>query len=75
MGARDFDLPEPLEALLLAECEARGVAVRAHDEIRMLVGSPEESWPACCRGSCQPCVDEHKQVARAILASWRQQPG
>jgi hypothetical protein len=71
VGARDFDLPEPLEALLVAECEARGVAERSRDELRMLLSSPPESWPTCCRGSCQPCVDEQTSVARAILARWR----
>ena len=71
MSARDFELPEALESLLVAECDEWGLPPRAHDEVRMLVSTPEESWPKCCRGSCRPCVDEHTAVARAILARWR----
>lgn len=75
MSASDFDLPPALEALVLAECAVQGLPARSHDEIRALVSSPESSWPVCCRGSCNPCIDEHTSVARAILARWRARSG
>jgi hypothetical protein len=43
------------------------VPAREHDLVRQLLSTPEAQWPACCRGSCSPCVDEHKAVARTIL--------
>ena len=70
MAARDFDLPPPLEALVVAVCRARGVPEREHDAIRALVSSPEGQWPACCLGSCSPCVDDQKAYAREVMARW-----
>lgn len=75
MSARDFDLPPALESLLLAECAVQGLPARSFDEIRLLVSSPESTWPTCCRGSCSTCVDEHTAVARAILKRWRSASG
>jgi len=72
MSADDFHLPAELETLLLQVCAERDVPARRHDEIRSLVQTPRESWPACCGASCQPCVEESKEVAREVLARWLQ---
>lgn len=67
MSAVHFELPEALEAILQAVCAEQGVPARRHDEIRMLLRQPSSAWPPCCRGSCQPCVDEQTSIAREVL--------
>lgn len=71
MSASDFDLPPALEAALMGTCRARAVARREQDAIRALVSSPPEAWPVCCGAECQPCVEDHKEVAREVLVRWR----
>ena len=61
-------LPADVEALLQAVCAEQGVAARRHDELRMLLTTPPENWPVCCRGTCELCVDEQTSVARMVLA-------
>jgi len=68
MSAADFDLPAALETLLQQVCTERGVPVRHHDELRLLLRTPTERWPACCKASCYPCVDDRTRIAREILA-------
>jgi hypothetical protein len=72
MGAQDFELPAQLEALLQEVCAEHGVPARRHDDIRALVESPSDTWPACCGASCSPCVEDSKSTARVILARWSQ---
>jgi hypothetical protein len=67
VSAEDYALPAEIEALLPEVCDVHGVPAREHDLIRQLLSTPEAQWPACCRGSCSPCVDEHKAVARKVL--------
>jgi hypothetical protein len=76
MSAGHFSLPPALEVLLDEACERRRIPDRRRDEIRALLLQPSHAWPSCCRGSCDPCVDEQTQVAREILAHWslRSQP-
>ena len=75
MGASDFGLSADLEALLLEVCRREGVETRREDEIRALVASPPERWPACCGAACRPCVEDQKSIAREILARWRARGG
>jgi len=70
MSADDYDVPADLEALLQEVCREQGVPPRQHDELRSLVTTPQSSWPACCGGSCSPCVEDPKSIAREILARW-----
>jgi len=72
VSARDFALPPELEALLQEVCAEHGIPRRRHDELRQYLMRPTESWPACCRGSCSPCVDEQASVAREVLARYRE---
>jgi hypothetical protein len=69
LTADDYALPAELEALLPEVCDRHGVPAREHDLIRQLLSTAEAQWPACCRGDCSPCVDEHKAVARTILVT------
>ena len=71
MGDARFDLPDELEALLQQVCKEEGVPARRLDELRLLVSSEPSSWPLCCGGSCTPCVDDQKAIAREVLARWR----
>jgi hypothetical protein len=64
---RYFELAAELEQLLQDVCNEQGVPERRHDELRMLLQQPSSEWPACCRGSCEPCVDEQTAIAREVL--------
>ena len=70
MSARDFDLPAELEALLQKVCSERGIPSRLHDELRLLLAQPPETWPTCCKASCAPCVDDQARIAREVLSRW-----
>jgi hypothetical protein len=70
MSAADYKLPADLEALLQEVCREQNVPPRQHDELRSLITTPQSTWPACCGGSCQPCVEDPKSIAREILARW-----
>jgi hypothetical protein len=70
MSAADFALPAELEALLQAVCREQGVPLRRHDELRALLLEPRAQWPACCGGSCQPCVLDQTSLASEILARY-----
>jgi hypothetical protein len=75
VAAEDYALPGELEQLLRALCAERGLPERQHDAIRQLLSSAPSEWPVCCRGSCSPCVDEQKSVAREILLRARRTSG
>jgi hypothetical protein len=75
MSTRDFDFPATLEALVQQVCKEQGLSRRRLDEIRQLVESDPENWPVCCRGSCEPCVDESIAAARIVLERWAAQGG
>jgi hypothetical protein len=70
MSAADYNLPAELEALLQQICLEQNIPARQHDELRSLITSAPSTWPACCGGSCTPCVEDPKAVAREILARW-----
>jgi hypothetical protein len=70
MSATDYNLPAELEALLQQICREQNIPERQHDELRSLITSPQSSWPACCGGSCSPCVEDPKSIAREVLALW-----
>ncbi len=72
MSAEDFDLPAELETLLQGVCAEQAVPRRRHDEIRALLESRPSAWPLCCRGSCEPCVEESKRLAAEVLARLRE---
>lgn len=75
MAAEDFDLPVELEQLLQQVCRERAVPRRRHDELRALLRQPQTSWPECCKGQCDPCVDDQARIAREILARAGGAPG
>ena len=74
MSAADFDLPAALETLLAQVCNERGVPERHKDELRLLLCTPPEDWPVCCKASCHPCVDDQMRVAREILKRFAADP-
>jgi hypothetical protein len=74
VSSSDFALPPELEALVQQVCAEENLPARRHDEIRELVSTPPSTWPACCGANCQPCVEDSKSVARAILARWKAAP-
>lgn len=67
MAAKDFDLPAELETLLQQVCTERAVPRRRHDELRNLLREPQTNWPACCKGQCDPCVDDQVRIACEVL--------
>lgn len=68
MSAADFALPPELEALLQTVCREQSVPERRHDEVRALLLAPRTQWPACCGGSCTPCVLEQTSLVSEVLA-------
>lgn len=70
VSTKDFSFPGALEALVQQVCREQGLPRRRLDEIRQLVETDPENWPVCCRGSCEPCVDESIVVARIVLERW-----
>jgi hypothetical protein len=68
MSAADFALPAELEAMLQIVCREQNVPERRHDELRALLLEPRAQWPACCNGSCEPCVLEQTSLASEVLA-------
>ena len=75
MSAADYNLPPDLEALLQQICREQHIPPRQHDELRSLITTPQSTWPACCGGSCNPCVEDPKITAREILAAWAARKG
>jgi hypothetical protein len=75
MSATDYSLEPELEAFLQQICREQNIPVRQHDELRSLLTVPQSIWPACCGGSCNPCVEDPKATAREILALWRARKG
>jgi hypothetical protein len=75
VSTKDFDFPSTLEALIQQVCKERGMPRRRLDEIRQLVESDPDNWPVCCRGSCDPCVDECTAAARVVLERWAARGG
>lgn len=71
MGAAHFELPAELEALLQQVCSEEAVPARRQDELRLLLTGDPGDWPVCCGGSCSPCVEDVKAIAREVLARWR----
>jgi hypothetical protein len=70
MSTKDFDFPATLEAIVRQVCKEQGLSRRRLDEVRLLVETATENWPVCCRGSCEPCVDECKAAALVVLDRW-----
>ncbi len=70
MAAKDFSLPAALEALLQEVCAQHGVPERQHDELRSMLLRFPGSWAACCKGKCDPCVDDQARIAHEVLARW-----
>jgi hypothetical protein len=70
MASKDFALPDGLEALLQQVCAERSVPERHHDELRSMLMRFPGSWPACCHGKCDPCVDDQARIANEVLARW-----
>jgi hypothetical protein len=71
MGAAHFELSAELEALLQQVCSEEAVPARRQDELRLLLTSEPSTWPQCCGGSCTPCVEDSKAIAREVLMRWR----
>jgi hypothetical protein len=71
MAARDFSLPDQLEACLVEVCRERAVPERRHDELRMLLLMPESRWPSCCGARCEPCVSDQIALAREAYARYQ----
>lgn len=74
MSARDFALPADLESLLQQVCAEREVPVRRHDELRSLLLTPRQRWPACCLGQCKPCIDDQTRIAGEVLSRCERAP-
>lgn len=60
------------KAARLATCLARasdenGLPDYYRDCVKPLLRLPESGWPRCCGGSCEPCSETLKRVAKRTL--------
>ncbi len=60
---------EALEAALTAASDALGLQIYYRDCVRPLLTMPEEQWPSCCGGNCEPCNQLLVDVARRVRAT------
>ena len=56
-----------LEECLARASEENGLATYYQDCVKPLLRVPESGWPRCCGGSCEPCSEVLKRVARRTL--------
>lgn len=59
---------EALEAALQAASDEVGLQPWYRDCVRPILRLPEESWPSCCAGNCEPCNQLLNEVARRVRA-------
>ena len=62
------DRDDALEAALTAASDEMGLQLWYRDSVRPLLRMPEESWPTCCAGNCEPCNQLLVEVARRVRA-------
>jgi len=62
------DRDDALEAALTAASDEMGLQLWYRDCVRPLLRMPEESWPTCCAGNCEPCNQLLVEVARRVRA-------
>jgi len=56
-----------LDEALNAASDEMGLQAWYRDCVRPLLRMPEEQWPSCCGGGCEPCNQLLVEVARRTL--------
>jgi hypothetical protein len=56
------------ERALTQACDEHGLQVEYRDCVRPILRAPEEQWPQCCGGNCEPCNALLVRVARRVIA-------
>jgi hypothetical protein len=56
-----------IDAALTAASDELGLQDYYRDCVRPLLRMPEEQWPRCCGGVCEPCNQLLVQVAQRTL--------
>jgi hypothetical protein len=59
---------ERLEEALTAASDEVGLQPWYRDCVRPLLRMPDEQWPSCCAGQCEPCNQTLVEVARRVRA-------
>ena len=59
---------DALEAALTAASDELSLQPWYRDCVRPILRLPEESWPRCCAGNCEPCNQVLVEVARPVRA-------
>jgi hypothetical protein len=65
-GAMSLPRTPELEAALASASDHHGLQDYYRDCVRPLLGMPMTRWPTCCGGTCEPCAERLKAVARAV---------
>jgi hypothetical protein len=58
---------EHIDACLVQASDENGLPDYYRDCVRPLLRLPETGWPRCCGGSCEPCSEMLKRVAKRTL--------
>ncbi len=64
---RELPPREEIDPVLDAVSEEYGLEPWYRDCVRPLLRQPEEQWPSCCGGGCDPCTQVLVEVARRTL--------
>lgn len=54
-------------ACLAQAADENGLPDYYRDCVKPLLRLPESGWPRCCGGSCEPCSETLRRVARRTL--------
>jgi hypothetical protein len=58
---------EEIDQALTRAGDELGLQTYYRDCVRPLLNMPEEQWPSCCGGNCEPCNQKLVQVATRVL--------
>ena len=56
------------ERALAESSDEVGLPSYYRDCVRPILSAPQERWPRCCGGGCEPCNEVLSEVARRVLA-------
>ena len=65
---RELPPREVVDRALHEAADEVGLEAWYRDCVRPLLHQPEEQWPGCCGGNCEPCNQKLVAVAERTLA-------
>jgi hypothetical protein len=58
---------EEIDVALATASDELGLQTYYRDCVRPLLTMPEEQWPSCCGGTCEPCNQLLVRVVERVL--------